>query len=344
VRYATIRRCCQLVPAFTSRRRFVPVFLSAIAAIQCGGNTGGPTPIPPPPAALSLSCPAPQSTLSPTGLPVAVTYTAPVATGGTAPIATACSPVSGATFALGSTAVSCNAVDARQQTATCSFTVTVTPPPRLSITRYIAFGDSITEGFPHTLVPTLVDPAPVGSYPATLLALLRARYTANTVDVFDEGLGGELVANGLLRLQAVLNGQPLGGAMLLLEGANDLNQYGAAGVAPAVSGLRQMIRAARFRSMTVFAATLLPQRANGTPARAAHPELVVPMNDQIRTMAAAEGAILVDLYQAFGGVADNVLISSDGLHPTTAGNAKIAQTFYDAIRARFEVAALARSW
>jgi lysophospholipase L1-like esterase len=72
------------------------------------------------------------------------------------------------------------------------------------------------------------------------------------------------------------------------------------------------------------------------------PELVVPANDAIRAMVAAEGAILVDLFQAFGGTADPLLISSDGLHPTTAGNEKIARTFYEAIRARLETTGTSR--
>jgi acyl-CoA thioesterase-1 len=268
---------------------------------------------------------------------MAVTYTSPVAAGGTVPIATSCSPPSGFDFPIGATPVICNAVDVRQQTASCTFSVTVTAPPRTSVTRYIAFGDSITEGFPRTLGPQLVDPAPAGSYPAVLQALLRARYTANTIVVLDEGVGGELVGTGLSRLPGVLNSQPPAGALLLLEGVNDLNQFGVPGIAPAVAGLRQMIRNARGRSMVVFAATLLPQRAENRRA------LVVTMNDAIRPMVAAEGAILVDLFQAFGGTADPLLIASDGLHPTAAGYEKIAQTFFDAIRSRLEIAGAARA-
>ena len=211
----------------------------------------------------------------------------------------------------------------------------MTAPPRLSVTRLVAFGDSITEGFPHTITPSLLDPAPEGSYPAVLQALLRARYTAQTVSVLDEGIGGEIVATGLARLPGVLNADAAG-ALLLMEGANDLNAYASAGVDSTVSGLRQMIRIARGRSMSVFVGTLLPERANGTPPRASYPELVAPTNDAIRSMAAAEGATLVDLYAAFGGVPDPALISSDGLHPTAAGNERIAQTFYTAVRSRLE--------
>jgi len=266
---------------------------------------------------------------------MAVTFTLPVTTGGTPPITTTCIPQSGATFPIGSTVVICTAVDARRQAASCGFSVTVTAPPRISVTRYVAFGDSITEGFPHTIIPALLDPAPDGSYPLVLQTLLRARYTAQTVNVLDEGVGGEIVPTGLARLPGVLNADAAG-ALLLMEGANDLNQFGAAGVDSLVSGLRQMVRMARARSMSVFVGTLLPERANGTPPRASFPQLVVPANDAIRSMAAAEGVFLVDLYAAFGGVPDPLLISSDGLHPTAAGNERIAETFFTAIRARLE--------
>jgi lysophospholipase L1-like esterase len=232
--------------------------------------------------------------------------------------------------------VSCSAVDTRQQRATCSFSVTVTAPPRISVTRYVAFGDSITEGLPHTITPALLDPAPEGSYPLVLQALLQSRYTAQTIAVLDEGVGGENTADGLARLPGRLTADG-GGTLLLMEGANDLNQFGASGITAAVSALRDMIRIGRRSSTQVFIATLLPERANGVPPKAFHPELVVPTNDAIRSMAAAEGAILVDLYGAFGGVPDPALISSDGLHPTAAGNQKIAETFFTEIRARLEV-------
>ena len=91
-------------------------------------------------------------------LPITVTYAAPVTT--------VCSPPSGAIYAIGGTLVTSSAVDVKQQNASCSFSMTVIAPPKLSVTRSVAFGDSITEGFPHTLLPSLLDPAPVGSYPA----------------------------------------------------------------------------------------------------------------------------------------------------------------------------------
>ena len=301
--------------------------LCAGVIAACSASPSGPTA-----PALALQCPAPQTVASPTGLPIPVSFSLPTATGGTAPIATTCTPASGASYPIGTTSVTCTALDANRHTATCGLLVTVTAPPRVSRTRYIAFGDSITEGFPHTIRPSLLDPAPDGSYPLVLQSLLRTRYTAQTIAVLDEGVGGEIVSDGLKRLPGVLTSDR-GDALLLMEGANDFNQFGTAAPDMIVSGLRDMIRLARARSMRVLIGTLLPERAGG---KASHPELVAPTNDRIGLMAASEDAVLVDLFAAFGGVPDPVLISSDGLHPTAAGNERIAQTFYAAIRARLE--------
>ena len=58
-------------------------------------------------------------------------------------------------------------------------------------------------------------------------------------------------------------------------------------------------------------------------------------------MAAAEGSVLVDLYQGFAGQTDT-LLGPDGLHPSEGGYQKIAEMFYDAIRQRLEALTLRR--
>jgi len=262
--------------------------------------------------------------------------------GGAPPLTSGCFPASGALFPVGATSLLCTATDSKQRTDSCRFTVTVTQPPppspRISVTRFMAFGDSITEG----LFPFLVNPSPPGSYPAVLQSLLRARYTAqaDSIVVVDEGLGGQRAADPdeFRRFTTALAANTPG-AVLLMEGANDLNNGAAAGDAAAaipalISGLRAMVREARGRGLPVFVGTLLPQRAGGPKAGA--PTTVAPANDQIRAMVANEGATLVDLYAAFGGVPDP-WIGADGLHPSKVGLEKIAQTFYDALRLRFEI-------
>jgi hypothetical protein len=178
----------------------------------------------------------------------------------------------------------------------------------------MTFGDSITEG----LFPFFIQNPP-GSYPYLLETMLRARYTAqtSTIVVLDEGYGGEKVADGLARFGNTINLDAPVGAVLLIEGINDLNAASVIGPASAA----------------------IPTVVDGLPARqggkVGDPSVIPLANDRIRAMAAAEGAILVDLYQALGGVPDP-WIGPDGLHPSKVGLEKIAQTFFDAIRARFE--------
>jgi lysophospholipase L1-like esterase len=277
--------------------------------------------------------------VSANGQAITVTFTPPTIAGGAQPVTSGCFPASGSTFPLGATSLLCTATDAKQRTAQCRFNVTVTQPPppvpRISVTRFMTFGDSITEG----LFPFFIQNPP-GSYPYMLDTMLRARYTSQTatIVVLDEGYGGEKVADGLARFGNTINLDAPVGAVLLMEGVNDLNLAGVTGPASAaipavVDGLKTMVRDARVRGIPVFLGTLLPQRPGGPKAGSV--SAVVPANDAIRAMAAAEGATLVDLYQAFGGVPDP-WIGTDGLHPSRVGLEKIAQTFFDAIKARFE--------
>ena len=311
--------------------------MNAIVVAHCGSTSTAPTPEAP-----KITCPLDQTVLATSGQAIAVTYTSPTVTGGAPPLTSGCFPASGTLFPVGATSLLCTATDSKQRTDSCRFTVTVTQPPppspRISVTRFLAFGDSITEG----LFPFLITPNPPGSYPAVLQSLLRARYTAqaDAIVVLDEGLGGQRAADPteFPRFLDALS-KDNAGAVLIMEGANDLNNGAAAGSAAAaipglVSGLRAMIREARGRGLPVFVATLLPQRVGGPKAGA--PSTVAPANDQIRSMVAAEGAVLVDLYQAFGGVPDP-WIGADGLHPSKVGLEKIAQTFYDILRARLEI-------
>jgi lysophospholipase L1-like esterase len=100
-----------------------------------------------------------------------------------------------------------------------------------------------------------------------------------------------------------------------------------------------MIRDARRRGIQVFVGTLLPHRPDSCRGRA--PFLISPTNDMIRAVAAAEGAILVDLYRAFSGM-EGTLLGEDGLHPSAAGYEKMAQTFFDVIQQRLESSSIER--
>jgi lysophospholipase L1-like esterase len=229
-------------------------------------------------------------------------------------------------------------------------------PPRLSATKFVAFGDSITEGVLdppcrttsvrglsaqvdelRLLEQSVNNPT---SYPTKLQGLLTSRYTLQMPDVINEGKAGEGVAAGGLRLPGVLStDRPQ--ILLLEEGINDIDASNPApSIAYVVNGLASMIQQARDAGVQqVFVANFLPERAGA--CRGERAGAIVPANNQIQPMVVANGAVLVDLYAAFGGEASPPLIGFDGLHPTAAGYELIAQTFFDAIRKKLEVTATA---
>jgi lysophospholipase L1-like esterase len=304
----------------------------------CTGSPAGaspqPSPQPSPADPPKIACPAPITAQSRDGLPVSVSYT-PTVTGGTLPVTTTCTPPSPSPFGIGTTTVSCVSTDAGQRTGSCTFAVSVVAPPKIAVTRFLAFGDSITAGEDGIVGSgaafsafRIVDKP----YPALLQGLLAARYTSQTISVDNRGLPGERVDPGAARLSGLLASRAYD-AVLLLEGANDLFVDGQAAVGGIISAARFMARDARSRGVQPFVATFPPQRASGTLGGRA--PLVPALNTGIRAMAAAEGFALVDLEAAFGSDISQ-LIGPDGLHPTAAGYVIVADTFFAVLKQTLE--------
>ncbi len=329
--------------------------LRALAGVAILSVSACSTPVSPTPivSLLGISCPASVVAQSVDGRPVPVAYPAPVVTGGSQPIASACTPSSGSMFSVGSTPVTCTARDSRQQTATCGFSITVDQVPRLSATRFLAFGDSITAGViaqscPFGGGPTglfgLNDTAllwadlnasPGKSYPDVLSQRLSSRYVAQSFTVANEGLPSERAVEGVLRFpQALASVNP--DVVLLLEGVNDVHG-GASAIPGVISSLRTMIRSARQRGATVFVSTILPERPRACRAYDEQDGVddISAANLQIRSLAASEQAVLVDLHPQFLPQLSTWL-GLDGLHPNEDGYVAMAQAFFTAIRARFE--------
>ncbi len=300
---------------------------------------------------LSLSCPQGPTVASPNGSPVAVSYPSPSATGGAVgangvSLATVtCTPPSSSLFSVGTTTVRCTAA-AATQTASCTLQVTVTAPvPRLSRTKFLAFGDSLTAG--EVTQPTVTsqgDPlrlhrlviVPSASYPTQLQSQLRARYPTQgaQIEVINAGRSGEWAEDGARRLPGVLS-TTRPEAVLLLQGLNDLQALSAPGVPRAARAIELMAKEIRGRGLRPFLATLPPSRPQ--VPRAVPNELIQSLNAQIRTTAVGEGAVLVDVYSALSSDVTRY-IGADGIHPTEAGYARIAETFFAAIRTGLEVA------
>ncbi len=258
-------------------------------------------------------------------------YNTATTVGGASPVTTACVPPSGSIFSVGSSTVTCTATDNRQRTDTCTFSITVTAPPRILATKFVAFGDSMTAGEVVSegsgAFRTLrVDPAK--AYPADLQRNLANRYTtqAQSIVVENQGRSLEKATDGASRLRGLLSRNAYD-VVLLMEGANDLADRDWRLALDGLAAMRSMVQSAKNSGARVFLATLPPESPAGNcPNRGLSYTLVLPYNDGLRDIASGENVPLVDVFQAFGGDT-TTLIDCDGLHPTPAGYQRIADEF-----------------
>ena len=278
-----------------------------------------------------------------------VVYGSATASFGSPPVNVVCSPASGSIFQVGSTTVTCTATDQLQRTNSCTFTVTVTVPPQISLTSFAAYGDSMTNG---EVVSETMDscdaPAvhgrPHGGLSHRLAEGIESVVPAQTISVTNLGISQKTTQQLANTFSTAV---PVGAyqALLLMAGANDLaalagSNTDSTGVIPtAVENMRQMVVSARNRGLRVFVATIPPEvpnvscngESNGGASR-----FVVPYNDALAAMIASQNAALVDVYQAFNGQT-STLIDCDGLHPTIAGYQLIADTFFKVIVQNLQV-------
>lgn len=344
-RQSFLRRCPRVAGRMLGRSMVVAMLISAACSHPTSSTPVTPPPPPPPPPVVadppSITCPPSVGDTAASDAGGAIIFGAPRVEAGATPVTVSCTHTSGASFPVGVTTVECTATDAMNRTASCTFQITLTPSPKIALTRFMAFGDSITAGEVTDpiggVVPTGQFPifrqivVPSASYPTVLQRLLVSRFLAqaSSIQVTNEGLSGETAPNAVPRFAqtfARLGPQ----AVLLLSGFNGVSgPGGASGAAAAVSA---MASEARNRGARVFIATLTP----GKPGSREIPDFFLTnYNERMRQVARGEGAVLVDLYSALG--ADvNAFIGIDGLHPNEAGYRKMAETFFAAIRADLE--------
>lgn len=327
---------------------------SALLAGACGSTTS-PTPPPPTEDPPAITCPAPQTVQLTTGTSIAVTFPNPTTANGKPPVTSSCTPPSGSVFNVGATTVSCTATDALQRTASCSFPVTVTaaPVPKLTVTRFVSFGDSITagedgvDGGPDTsglCVPKVTTTGGIGqriilpaaqTYPGQLQAQLSTRYTTQSPTVLNRGCPGEYAVgtNTRARFDAIVStGQY--DVVLIMEGSNDIFEpIRSDPVGAAAAALRSLVGDAKATGVRPLLATIPPMNPAGR--RGAGAPLVGALNDRIYQVGTAENLAIVDVNAAFNG--NLTLIGDDGLHPTAAGYQVIAQAFADSIKNQLEV-------
>jgi len=221
-------------------------------------------------------------------------------------------------------------------------TISAARTARLSRTRFLAFGDSLTSG-EITAPLTASDQidasdrisklivVPSASYPAVLVSDLQASYRsqASAITVNNQGKAAESIFNGVLRFGDVFaSTRPE--AVLLQEGLNDL---GAAGPDVATGLMRVMVQAAKNGNARVFVGSMVPTLPNRQ--RSQNAAQLEAYNDVLKVMCTQEGVTYVDLYNGIMPQADQ-LIGVDGLHPNEAGYRRIAELFFRAIQNELE--------
>jgi lysophospholipase L1-like esterase len=213
-----------------------------------------------------------------------------------------------------------------------------TSTPRLSRTRFLAFGDSFTAG--EVTNPTLSTASSIGklvlvpsaSYPMVLQSRLQTTYTtqATLISVTNAGEASERILDGAQRFPSVYDmARPE--VVLIQEGANGLPQVG-----PDISTgvMRTMVQRAKAGGSRVFVGSMIPQVA-GRPRGNTPVSELLAYNTTLQLMSQQEAIVYVDLYAPMLPDA-STLIGSDGLHPTEAGYRRIAEIFFAAIRQQLE--------
>ena len=226
------------------------------------------------------------------------------------------------------------------------------PPakPTLTVSRILAFGDSLTEGAsdgqPLTFAPWGLSSHtsnPATSYPYQLQEMLDEIYGANKVKVTNAGRGGEQLTGAAKErfIEELDDHNPQ--VLLLMHGVNSLN----AGVQEQNNGgsitdeeivtgtanlLDELIEIAKERKpgIRIMLATL-PRQKTGLSNKTLSAHLIPDYNDEMRLNASEEGCDLIDIYA----VIKESDLMPDGLHIDEAGNLKIAQAFYAKIKSRY---------
>jgi lysophospholipase L1-like esterase len=220
-------------------------------------------------------------------------------------------------------------------------------PLLLSVTKYLAFGDSLTEGQNGRagLRGERVVDVP-NAYPTKLQSMLNVEYPGQGITVPNYGYGGEPVgdkANMLLE-NALVKERP--GAVLLLDGYNNMFSTCAPGVSntPECSqkitdvafGIRDLIRIAKrpeYGVRYIFVSTMTPPGPflGIPPDRRIANDAIVRANTGIANMVRSEGVILVDTYPRFVGH-EAEYVDQDGLHLRPVGYQALADSFFSVIK------------
>jgi lysophospholipase L1-like esterase len=191
---------------------------------------------------------------------------------------------------------------------------------------YMAFGDSITDGFNYPGDP---------SYRAPLGSRLQQHFARATV--INEGVGSTKTNQGALRIDDPLNSDRPAYTLILL-GTNDYGQSECNNVSKlattcfTIASLRDIILSAKGSSSLPVLSTIPPVNVGfDTRAPQQREDWVEAVNVQVRALAREQGVVLADVEKAMLADRDVTRLFVDHIHPNAEGEEIIATTFFQAI-------------
>lgn len=195
------------------------------------------------------------------------------------------------------------------------FFLLVAGPLRAETYTVDAFGDSITAGW-GVYSRDGNGCVGCGGYEPPLQSLLKS--AGREAVVKNWGKGGEATNDGASRVDIVIAlDKPR--YMLLMEGTNDLLFLSPQTVR---ANMAYMVDVSLKRGVAPVLGTITPDYRRGKP--------IVETNDLLRELAAQKKISLADHYAA---VAPNwSSLTADGLHPNSAGYAKMAEVWFNAMK------------
>ena len=188
--------------------------------------------------------------------------------------------------------------------------------------RYLAFGDSITDG---------LGSRDIDGFRGPLEQALQRHFGRGVVE--SDGLGGTKSDDGIERLGGLLN-RVRPAYTLILYGTNDWKRCLGEVPCYTVDALRTQIGIAKAVSSLPVLATIPPCNTSDNPPE--RNEWITRMNVAVRAMAAEQGVPVADVHAGFMREAGTHLqdLFVDLVHPNDRGYLIIADEFFKAIATR----------
>lgn len=191
--------------------------------------------------------------------------------------------------------------------------------------KYLAFGDSITEGRGDDTTRAAL------GYPPRLEVLLQTAGVSATV--LNRGLGGERTPDALSRIDGVVAEGAPGDYLLLMEGTNDISR--AISPETTIFNLDEMAHRGEAKSLVALHATVVPRK----PDSKVDADNIVndALNGRIRNLAGIRQRREADPYEVFRTTPNTfsyyVLVADDPVgHPNAAGYDLMARVFFNALQ------------